>query len=205
MKDRTIQYYEKNFKNYFAETFEIDLSEIYKRFCKYLEKDDHLLDAGCGSGRDSLYFKMNGYKVTSFDASREMCEYVRQKLGLEIINTTFDTFVSSEKFDGIWASASLLHLNNEDLKRIINKLTDSLKIGAIFYMSFKAPLSWMAKNDERSFHLYSFEQISEICKRTEKLDLIESWEMESIKKRSKNRLNKDKTINWINFIFKRSK
>lgn len=33
----------------------------------YVEPGGHILDVGCGSGRDAKYFIDKGYQVTAFD------------------------------------------------------------------------------------------------------------------------------------------
>jgi len=52
---------------YFKETINIDMSDLYNEFLKYVNEYGHILDAGCGSGGDSLYFINQGYKVVAID------------------------------------------------------------------------------------------------------------------------------------------
>ena len=42
-----------------------------------------------------------------------------------------------EKYDGIWACASLLHLPRKDLAEVFRKIRDALKQGGILYTGFK--------------------------------------------------------------------
>ena len=57
----TIEYYNKNAKEYFDTTINGDMKKAYDLFLKDLEKGSLILDFGCGSGRDSKYFIENGY------------------------------------------------------------------------------------------------------------------------------------------------
>ena len=42
-----------------------------------------------------------------------------------------------EKYDGIWACASVLHLPYEEIKAVMEKMAEALKENGVFYVSFK--------------------------------------------------------------------
>ena len=67
-------YYDAHAKEYAALTVKADMSPAYDRFLAYLPAGAAILDAGCGSGRDSLCFMKKGYDVTMLDASEAMCK-----------------------------------------------------------------------------------------------------------------------------------
>ena len=50
----TQSYYDVHAKEYAALTVKADMSPAYDRFLAYLPAGAAILDAGCGSGRDSL-------------------------------------------------------------------------------------------------------------------------------------------------------
>lgn len=79
-KNQTIAYYDDPTNAYANQTVHADMSAIYARFEKYLAPGAAVLDAGCGSGRDSLHFMKAGYSVTAIDASQEMCDFASQLL-----------------------------------------------------------------------------------------------------------------------------
>ena len=58
------EYYNENADDFYN-TCDVDLSDIYIKFEKYLPKKATILDAGCGSGRDSKYFLSKGYECIS--------------------------------------------------------------------------------------------------------------------------------------------
>ena len=62
-------YYDDNAKLFFDQTFAIDMSDLYSPFLDRLPAKATILDAGCGSGRDTLAFSRQGYQVLSFDAA----------------------------------------------------------------------------------------------------------------------------------------
>lgn len=137
MTNSTIDFYNKNAQAYFESTVELDMSRLYAPFLERLRPGAKVLDAGCGSGRDSLFFKSQGFKVTAFDASEEMVRLASQLLGQPVLHMTFEDLNLPDEYDGIWACASLLHVERTQLPAVIAELAKYLKPGGVFYMSFK--------------------------------------------------------------------
>ena len=73
-KDQTLNYYNANADEYTERTISADLSGQYRFFEKYLPAGTRILDFGCGSGRDTKYFKDKGFIVSAIDGSEEMCK-----------------------------------------------------------------------------------------------------------------------------------
>ena len=133
----TISYYDSNAISYVHSTVNVDLSELYDRFLPLIKKNGHILDAGCGSGRDSKYFIEKGYKVTAFDGSVEMCKIASSYIGQEVKHIRFEDFKEINKYDGIWACSSILHLEKNTLKEVLLNLSRALKDDGYIYASFK--------------------------------------------------------------------
>ena len=133
----TIEYYNKNAEKFFNDTHKLDMSEIYNEFIKYLPHKGKILDAGCGSGRDTKAFSGFGYKVTAFDASIEMVSLAKIYTNQNIFELTFDEVSWLNEFDGVWACASLLHVSEEDFHTSGTKIYNALKKNSPFYLSFK--------------------------------------------------------------------
>jgi 2-polyprenyl-3-methyl-5-hydroxy-6-metoxy-1,4-benzoquinol methylase len=77
------------------------MSELYAPFLRELPGGGRILDAGCGSGRDSLAFLQKGYQVSSIDASAEMVNATTKLTGLEAKLLTFDALDFDGEFDGL--------------------------------------------------------------------------------------------------------
>jgi 2-polyprenyl-3-methyl-5-hydroxy-6-metoxy-1,4-benzoquinol methylase len=101
----TIDYYNENAESFFSDTISVDMTALYEPFLNLLPENAHILDAGCGSGRDSLYFLRNGYKVTAIDASEKLSELASKLLKQTVLNIGFQEMEIENEFDGIWASA----------------------------------------------------------------------------------------------------
>ena len=137
MNEETIQYYNRHAEEFCAGTFSADMSRNRDRFLAYLQPGSAILDAGCGSGRDTLAFLSAGYQVDAFDASDEICRIASQKTGIPVRKQRFEKLEGEELYDGIWACASLLHVAAADLPDVLVRLYRLLKKQGIMYVSFK--------------------------------------------------------------------
>ena len=135
--NENIDYYDKNAAEFIEGTLHADMSEWRRRFLKYVKKGGCILDAGCGSGRDSKAFMQDGFKVAAFDASTEMCKAAAAYTGLEVKQMMFQELDYCDEFDGIWACASLLHVSYDELPDVIRRLKRALKKDGVIYVSFK--------------------------------------------------------------------
>lgn len=135
--NQTIDYYNKNAKTYFEQTVTLDMDEIRETFMDQVLPGGRILDAGCGSGRDAKYFLDNGFSVEAFDASKQMVRLARAYTGLPVQCVRFQDLDIEQRFDGIWACASLLHVPKEQMNDVIARLYRALKDNGILYASFK--------------------------------------------------------------------
>ena len=133
----SLSFYEKNAQQFFDSTKDVDMSQLYAEFLPLLTSESHILDAGCGSGRDSLAFIQRGFLVTSFDGCRQLATLAGRLTQQQVQCCKFIDFESDVLFDAIWASASLLHVKFCELPEVFSHLTSYLKFGGVFYCSFK--------------------------------------------------------------------
>jgi len=137
MENHTLEYYDKNAIAFFAETVNIDMSSLYKRVEAYLKPNAHILDLGCGSGRDSKYFLNRGYHVTAVDGSEQLCQLASEVIGQEVLHLRFRDLNFHEEFDAVWACASLLHVEKGQMTAVLQRIFKSIKPGGILYASYK--------------------------------------------------------------------
>ena len=135
--NQTISYYDKNAAEFCKNTIDADMSYCRSKFLNYLSAGASILDAGCGSGRDSIAFKQLGYHVTAMDASPEICKEAEKALEQKVICKTFEEIDDVQTYDGIWACASLLHVPKEKMAEVLHRLKCTLKDGGVLYASFK--------------------------------------------------------------------
>lgn len=151
------KYYDENAQDFFDRTVSVDMTENYKPFLDRLPKGGVILDAGCGSGRDSLAFRNMGFNIFPVDASAKMCEIAGEYLGMTVLKCDFEEIDVRILFDGIWASASLLHLSSKELTRALEHMEKFLKPGGVFYASFKYG-DFEGEREDRFFHDLKEEQ-----------------------------------------------
>ncbi len=135
--NETIDYYERNAADFASNTTDLEFSEIQDEFLKELKDGATILDFGCGSGRDTKYFLQKGYQVTALDGSAELCRIAEENTGSPVIQIDFNDFDENDKYDGIWACSSILHLPKQELKSVLSHMEKALHDGGIIYTSFK--------------------------------------------------------------------
>ena len=134
--NQTLEYYEKNADAYVKDTVSVDFTDVQNRFMQAL-KGRKILDFGCGSGRDTLYFLNAGYDVDAMDGCREFCISASQLTGIPVRHMLFQELNEIDYYDGIWACSSILHLPKNELLPVIKKMCDALKSTGVIYTSFK--------------------------------------------------------------------
>lgn len=133
----TLEYYQHHADDFFNSTVNVDMGSLYTPFLERIPQGGLLLDAGCGSGRDSKAFLQQGYQVEAFDATAEMAKLASQHTGLSVKQITFSDVHAVNRYDGIWCCASLLHVSAAELPDAMAKLARALKSGGTWYVSFK--------------------------------------------------------------------
>jgi hypothetical protein len=113
------------------------MEPVYQRFLRLLPPAGHLLDAGCGSGRDTKAFAQKGFSVDAFDASPQLAKLAAAYTGRPVEVMSFLEFERHHRYDGIWACASLLHVPEVELAQVFQRLWHGLKPGGVLYVSFK--------------------------------------------------------------------
>ena len=137
MKTKTIEYYNENVSKFVNDTQDVVFCATQDLFLSYLNEGDSILDFGCGSGRDTKYFLSKGYKVDATDGSEEICKVASDYTGINVKCLLFNELDEIDKYDGIWACASILHLDRDDLIDVFHRIARALKDNGILYTSFK--------------------------------------------------------------------
>lgn len=133
----TLNYYNKNAGAFAAGTVNVRFTEMQDLFLEYVPEGGKILDFGCGSGRDTKYFLSRGYRVDAADGSEELCKIAGDYTGIAVKRMLFEELDCINVYDGIWACASILHVESKELPGILRKMTDAVKSGGVIYASFK--------------------------------------------------------------------
>ena len=183
-------YYEKNASKYIEDTINCDMSEQYEIFLKYIPKKGMILDIGFGSGRDMKYFSSVGYEVEGIDSS--ICFVNNLKDVFNVYHKRVEDIDIINRYEGIWACASLLHVKRKDLLDVFRKCFLALKQNGVMYASFKYG-DFEGIIDDRHFTYLTEETFTNIINHTNfKIDKL--WINED-------KLNRD--VKWLNVVIKK--
>ena len=195
--NKTIEYYNKNAKDYFETTINGNMKLSYKKFLEYIPKKGYILDFGCGSGRDSKYFIENGYKIKAIDGSLELCLLAEKYMNHKVIHMNFSELNDLNKYDGIWSCATILHLTKQEFIKVLKKMIRELKKDGIIYISFKDGIGEETK-DGRYFMYYTENQFEEIINLFDKIEILDKYITYSS-------TNPNEERKWNNYLLKKIK
>lgn len=167
----TAAFYEREADSYAAATISLDMAVDYARFIPRVRSGGLILDAGSGSGRDTLAFLDRGFQVVAFDASPAMAAISSRLTGQPTAVRTFSDVDDRARFDGVWASASLLHVSGFELDHAWDRLVKALDVGGTIYASFKLGEGEAVGADGRRFHLLSERRMATMIERHGLADL----------------------------------
>ncbi len=167
-------YYDTNADEFYNNTVSVDMKPLYDAFLKKLPAKASVVDAGCGSGRDSKFLISEGFNVIAFDQSKALAQKACELTGLNVLAESFLSMEIPEKSqDAIWACASLLHVSFDDLPKTFDHMANWLKASGVFYCSFKYGDA-EKKRGERSFTDMNEARLNEVIKNTS-LNIKSTW------------------------------
>jgi SAM-dependent methyltransferase len=133
--EETLQFYRRNAQAY-ADWAKAPSTRL-TGFLSLLPPGGLILELGCGAGNHSAKMLAAGFRVRPTDGSPEMADIASRRLGHPVEAMLFDQIDAHEAYDGVWASACLLHVPRAELAGILLKIHRALKPAAVFYASFK--------------------------------------------------------------------
>ena len=174
MDKTTLTYYNTQAKDFVQGTVAVDFHITQDRFLAQLAAGASILDFGCGSGRDTKYFLQHGFAVEATDGSAELCKLASEYTGISVKQMLFDELEAVEKYDGIWACASILHLAWADLVVVMQKMVRAVKDGGVIYTSFKYG-QFTGERNGRFFTDLDEKGLSRLLKEVGGLEVKELW------------------------------
>lgn len=192
---QTLNYYNQNAAKFAAETIQVDFESTQRRFADKLPENAAILDFGCGSGRDTKYFILQGYQVEAIDGSAALCEVASQHTGIKVKNMLFHELAEVEKYDGIWACSSILHLPIDGLADVMRKMITALKQNGIIYTSFKYG-NFAGERNGRYFTDMTEDSFADFLKQFKNIKTEEQWITADVRpERSEEK--------WLNLILRK--
>lgn len=129
---------------------EIDIYLFDQLLKGRIDSSMRLLDAGCGNGRNLVYFLRNGYRVSAVDADDRAIDYVRElaaRLAPALAKENFLVAAVEElpfadrQFDLVISSA-VLHFSIDEahFNRMLDEMWRVLKPGGMFFARLASSL-----------------------------------------------------------------
>ena len=172
--DDTLNYYNSKAKDFVSGTVDVTFTEMQDTFLEFIPAGGKILDFGCGSGRDTKYFISKGYDVDATDGSEELCKIASKYTGIQVKQMLFEELEEVETYDGIWACASILHVEKKQLPEIIKKIATATKKRGVVYTSFKYG-DFEGIRNGRFFTYLTEESFAEILKNVPELKVEKLW------------------------------
>ena len=134
----TIAEYDRMAAAYRRGTADHDVSQNIAALLEAIEGEGPhvILDLGCGPGRDLRRFTALGHVVVGLDGSSELVAMARAETDCEVLHQNFLALdLPLARFDGIFANASLFHVPNSQLARVLRDLAAALKPDGVLFSS----------------------------------------------------------------------
>ena len=136
-KDPTLQFYAQNAAEYAAANKAGTNPEL-EAFLSRLSPGGRILELGTGGGRHATTMLDRGFDVIATDGSAELAAEAEKLLRRPVKVMLFAELDEDAAYDGVWASASLLHAPAEALDGILRRVHRALVPGGHFVASYKA-------------------------------------------------------------------
>lgn len=118
-----------------------------------------ILDFGCGPGRDLAAFVALGHEPVGLDGTHAFVEMARAHAGVEVWHQDFLALdLPSDRFDGVFANASLFHVPSQELGRVLGELRDCLVPSGVLFTSNPIGDNQEGWNGERYGAYHDFEE-----------------------------------------------
>jgi len=142
-------------------------------FLDRLTPGAHILELGCGGGRDSAKMIAHGFSVDMTDGSTGMAAEARKLTGHDVRVLRFEDLDAIDSYDAVWAHASLHHQPLAGLGEVLARVHRAARPGALFFANYK-----LGQGDDRD----SFGRLYSFAPRDLLLDLYRQagWELEEI-------------------------
>lgn len=157
----TKKYYNQNAEHYYDSRKNLIINQQIDFFLKRINKNDLILDLGCGSGNNLFQIRKQGFNIIGADFSQNLIEILLKDRNEIVYNLDFsnpkqvNNFIVRNRIKHIFASASLLHLTKSEFNHFLQKIN----FEGLFFFSLKEGFGEEIDNDNRFFSYYQKSEV----------------------------------------------
>jgi 2-polyprenyl-3-methyl-5-hydroxy-6-metoxy-1,4-benzoquinol methylase len=158
-----------------------------EKFVSLLKPHATILDVGCGGGTKAKWLASKGLSVTGMDFSEEMVKIAQENVpeATFFVGDMLELDKRSEKYDAVFAQASLLHIPKKDVTKVLTGFKNILNDKGIIYIAVKEigedkiEEKTIKEGDygyeyERFFSFFSMDELKNYLKELEMKELFSS-------------------------------
>ncbi|WP_045222090.1 class I SAM-dependent methyltransferase [Desulfonatronum thioautotrophicum] len=148
---------------YHAQTFPLDPSPFLAPLTRHVPAPAHVLDVGCGSGRDLLWMKQRGYNLLGLERSPGLAKLARTHAGCEVLCADFDSFdFTTLSVDAVILIGALVHVPKDRFPATLARILQALMPGGHVLLTMKQGGGVSTAGDGRVFVLWRDEELREV-------------------------------------------
>ncbi|PIR92256.1 hypothetical protein COU01_02785 [Candidatus Falkowbacteria bacterium CG10_big_fil_rev_8_21_14_0_10_44_15] len=140
-------------------------SDVVSLVRNYTNKQGKVLEIGCGTGNNLVFFAENGWDTYGIDSNKKATEYARKLLKsknqkAKVVTGNVEELPYRDKeFDLVLDRACLQHNQINSIKNIIKEVRRVLNRGGVFIIvNFRSKKDFSAKNfkKDKTFKIYDY-------------------------------------------------
>jgi SAM-dependent methyltransferase len=135
---QTLAHYERSAEAFRAGTRDHDVRQNIAALLRHISGQSPftILDFGCGPGRDLKAFVQRGHVAIGLEGAAALAAMARDDSGCEVWEQDFLALdLPPERFDGVFANASLFHVPSQELPRVLRQLRGTLVPSGVLFSS----------------------------------------------------------------------
>jgi SAM-dependent methyltransferase len=135
---RTLEHYSERAAEFWTGTRDHDVQQNIAALLRHIPAAPplHILDFGCGPGRDLAAFRALGHEPIGVEGAPLFAAMAREYSGCEVWEQNFLALkLPAAHFHGIFANASLFHVPRQELPRVLGELHTALRPDGVLFSS----------------------------------------------------------------------